>query len=71
MMRFNRELAINELIDSDANYINSTVYGALEYLRSILGNGFTGYYLWEDNDLIQECINRDIPSSRYFESDEE
>jgi hypothetical protein len=71
MMRFNRELAINELIDSDVNYINSTDDGALEYLRSILGNGFTGYYLWEDNDLIQECANRDIPSSRYFESDEE
>jgi hypothetical protein len=56
---FNRELAIEKLVDNDFDTVMNSDYG-VELLRSILDSGFKGYRAMSDNELIMELDQRDI-----------
>jgi len=56
---FQREQAIQELVDNDFDTIMNSDYG-VELLRSILDSGFTGYRGMTDEELIIELEQRDI-----------
>lgn len=62
---FNREGAIDALVDSDKDYILNND-GGLEWLESILKGGHTGYQQLFDAQLVQECMERNIPDSKYW-----
>jgi hypothetical protein len=66
MQVFNREKAIQSLVSNDMDYVNNTS-GGLEWLESMLRQGFTGYDNYTDHDLVEECLNRDLPDSHYFD----
>ena len=63
MQVFNREKAIGSLIDSDVEYVLNTGSG-LEWLQSTLRHGFQGYDNYTDHELVQECLERDLPDSQ-------
>jgi hypothetical protein len=65
---FNRELAIQELVDNDFDTVMNSDYG-VELLRSILDSGFKGYRSMSDEELIMELEQRDI-SSNFGECDD-
>jgi hypothetical protein len=69
--RFNRNLAVDALVDFYIDSISSTNEGEFGFIRDILVNGFSGYNTWDDLKLIEECMNSDIPEYLYFESEEE
>ena len=69
--RFNRNLAVDALVDFYIDSISSTNEGEFGFIRDILVNGFSGYDTWEDLELIEECLQRNIPDDYYFESEEE
>lgn len=64
---FDREKAIQELIDNDFDTVMNSDYG-VELLRSILDSGFKGYRGMTDEELIMELEQRDI-SSNFGEND--
>jgi hypothetical protein len=70
MQVFNRQKAIESLIDSDVDYVLNTGSG-LEWLQSTLRYGFQGYDTFTDDELVMECLNRDMPDSMYFDEIEE
>jgi hypothetical protein len=58
---FNREKAIEELINNDINMIrDQSEWNDFSYLESVLEFGFTGYFNMTDEQLIQELNDRDI-----------
>jgi hypothetical protein len=59
---FDRELAIQELVDNDFDTVMNSDYG-VELLRSILDSGFKGYRGMTDEELIMELEQRDISSN--------
>lgn len=59
---FNREKAIQELVDNDFDTVMNSDYG-VELLRSILDSGFKGYRAMSDDELIMELDQRDISSN--------
>lgn len=63
---FNREKAIDALVSNDLDYVENTGSGR-EWLESILLRGFVGYEHQSDDRLYQECLERDIPESFYFD----
>ena len=63
---FDREKAIQELVNSDFEYIMSG--DGAEILDSYLTFGFKGYYEFTDEELISELEQRDI-SSNFGEND--
>ena len=65
---FNRELAIQELVDNDFDTVMNSDYG-VELLRSMLDSGFKGYRGMSDDELIMELEQRDI-SSNFGECDD-
>ena len=65
---FDRELAIQELVDNDFDTVMNSDYG-VELLRSILDSGFKGYRSMSDEELIMELEQRDI-SSNFGECDD-
>lgn len=67
-MMFNREMAIQELVDNDFDTVMNSDYG-VELLRSILDSGFKGYREMTDEELIVELDQRDI-SYLYGEDDD-
>ena len=67
-MIFNRYNAIQALVDNDKDYINSSA-GGLEWVETILKTGFSGYDNQPDEELVKECIERDIPESYYFDEE--
>ena len=54
---FDRDTAIDELINNDMNTITSDDGW---YLSSILRGGFKGYEYYTDEELMQELIERDM-----------
>jgi hypothetical protein len=64
---FDREKAIQELVDNDFDTVMNSDYG-VELLRSILDSGFKGYRAMSDEELIMELEQRDI-SSNFGEND--
>jgi hypothetical protein len=56
---FNRERAIQELVDNDFDTIFNSDYG-VELVRSILDSGFKGYRDMSDEELMMELEQRDI-----------
>ena len=64
---FDRELAIQELVDNDFDTVMNSDYG-VELLRSILDSGFKGYRDMTDEELIMELEQRDI-SPNFGEND--
>ena len=54
---FDRDEAIDELINNDMNTIQNDDGW---YLSSLLRSGFRGYEFMTDNELIQELTERDI-----------
>jgi len=56
---FDRERAIQELVDNDFDTIMNSDYG-VELLRSILDSGFKGYRAMADEELMMELEQRDI-----------
>ena len=56
---FDRELAIQELVDNDFDTVMNSDYG-VELLRSMLDSGFKGYRAMSDEELIMELEQRDI-----------
>jgi hypothetical protein len=66
-MSFNREKAIQELVDNDFDTVMNTDYG-VELLRSILDSGFKGYRDMSDEELMMELDQRDIS---YLYSDDD
>ncbi len=69
MQVFNRQKAIQSIIDSDLDYVQNTGSGA-EWLRALLNDGFEGYDNFTDHELVMECLNRDMPDSMYFDDTE-
>ena len=65
---FDRELAIQELIDNDFSDIFNLGQEEGAMLESILRNGFKGYAEMTDEELISELEQRDI-SSNFGEND--
>jgi hypothetical protein len=63
---FDRDEAIDELINNDMNTIQNDDGW---YLSSLLRSGFRGYEFMTDNELIQELTERDI--SHLFGDDDE
>jgi hypothetical protein len=59
---YNREKAIQELVDNDFDTVMNSDYG-VELLRSILDSGFKGYRAMSDDELIMELDQRDISSN--------
>lgn len=59
---FDRELAIQELVNNDINMIFSfkEQYNDEEYIASILEFGFKGYTEYTDEELMVELEQRDI-----------
>ena len=66
---FDRELAIQELVDNDFDTVMNSDYG-VELLRSILDSGFKGYRAMTDEELIMELEQRDI-SPNFGENDDD
>jgi 3-isopropylmalate dehydratase small subunit len=56
---FNREKAIETLVDNDFDTVMNSDYG-VEYLRNILQIGLKGYANCTDEELMQELQDRDI-----------
>lgn len=67
---FNRDRAIDALLDNDRDYIVNGDGGGLEWIESVLRGGFTGYDNMSDPELHQECLERDIPESYFFDGDD-
>ena len=65
---FDREKAIQELIDNDFSDIFNLGQEEGAMLESILRNGFKGYAEMTDEELISELEQRDI-SSNFGEND--
>ena len=65
---FDRERAIEELVDNDFDTVMNSDYG-VELLRSILDSGFKGYRGMTDEELMLELEQRDI-SYLYGEDDD-
>jgi hypothetical protein len=63
---FDRDKAIDELVNNDMNTIQNDDGW---YLSSLLRSGFRGYEFMTDNELIQELTERDI--SHLFGDDDE
>ena len=59
---FNREKAIQELVDNDIDSImrDANECGDLSVLAFILEEGFKGYTNYTDEKLMQELTERDI-----------
>ena len=59
---FNRELAIQELVDNDINSIirDYNEMNDASVLAYILEEGFKGYMYYTDEKLMQELKERDI-----------
>lgn len=59
---FDRELAIQELVNNDINMIFSfkEQYNDEEYIAGILEFGFKGYTEYTDEELMVELEQRDI-----------
>ena len=59
---FDREKAIQELINNDINMIFDlkASFNDVEYLASVLEFGFKGYYSFTDDELMVELEQRDI-----------
>lgn len=59
---FDRELAIQELVDNDINTIirDYNEMNDLSVLAFILDDGFKGYRNYTDEQLMQELQERDI-----------
>lgn len=64
---FNRDKAIQELIDDDIN--SFTEHGYTDTLYFILERGFKGYAHFTDEELIEELRERDI-SELFGENDD-
>lgn len=60
---FDREKAINELIDNDFSDIFNLGQNEGAVLESILRDGFKGYVNMTDEELIMELEQRDISSN--------
>jgi hypothetical protein len=56
---FDREKAIEALIDDDFDAIVGC--RSWDYLYDILYHGHLGYDHMTDNELVDECAERDIP----------
>lgn len=56
---FDREKAIETLVDNDFDTVMNSDYG-VELLRSILDSGFKGYRAMADEELMMELEQRDI-----------
>lgn len=67
MQVFNRGKAIDSLLDNDRDYILYGDGGGLEWIDWVLRAGFKGYDNMSDPELHQECLERDIPESYYFD----
>lgn len=67
MQVFNRGKAIESLLDNDRDYILNGDGGGLEWIEWVLRSGFTGYDNFTDDELVQECLERDLPDSHYFD----
>lgn len=65
---FNREGAIEALVDNDKDYILNGDGGGIEWLENRLELGHTGYRHQLDHELLQDCMERDIPEDRYWTS---
>ena len=69
-MAFDRELVIQELIQSDTVQLfqidgkqtksNYSVNECVRLIQSYLRDGFIGYDNMDDEELIKECEDRDI-----------
>jgi hypothetical protein len=57
---FNREMAIQELVNDDFTFFMQGNGPGLELLDSYLINGFKGYNNYTDEELISELEDRDI-----------
>ena len=68
-MEFNREKAIQALVDNDKDFILNGDGGGLEWLQSILENGHTGYTDQSDTELFQECRARDLPTEQFMDTE--
>ena len=73
MQVFNRQKAIDALVDDDLNFIMFTdgQNGGVNHLRNILQFGHEGYEDYTDDELVMECLNRDMPDSYYFDETED
>ena len=71
-MAFDRELAIQELVDNDIDSMlkDYNEMGDCSTLAFILDEGFVGYRSYTDEQLMQELEERDI-SYLFGESDGE
>ena len=67
MQVFNREKAIESLLDNDRDYVLNSDGCGLEWLEMLLRTGFDGYQNYTDHELVQECLERDMPESYYFD----
>ena len=56
---FDREKCIEVLINDDFDAIINC--GSYDYLYDILHSGHIGYDNFTDNELVDECAERDIP----------
>lgn len=65
-MEFNREKAIQALVDNDKDYILNGDGGGLEWLGTILESGHTGYTDQTDTQLFQECVAREVPIDQFM-----
>jgi hypothetical protein len=58
---FNRDRIVEELINEDVHCIRiSNQDAGMLLLQEYLRNGFKGYALFTDEELIEECEARDI-----------
>lgn len=59
---FDRDKAIESLIDSDFDFnsLLNTSFIDPEYFVFIMKTGFKGYDNYTDEELMQECVERDI-----------
>lgn len=69
-VKFDREKAIQALVDNDKDFILNGDGGGLEWLGTILESGHTGYTDQTDIQLHQECKARDLPVNQYTEDTE-
>lgn len=68
-MKFNREKAINALLDDDINTITECISNRdFEYLSNILEFGIKGWRDLTDIELHAEALERDIHEDLYFDS---
>ena len=58
MMSFDRNKAIDLLIDDDINTL--VEHNEDDFIRVALKHGFTGYTIYSDEELLKELTNRDL-----------